>query len=142
MNTLFKTVTNSANKKSVLPFQKFDDLEHIILIEDLELTMSIGIYPNEKKNKQRVLISLEISMTPKSNYDDDIKNTLSYEDIIRDIESITTDKHYNLLETFAEDIAALCFKNNLTEKVKISVKKPDVFSNAAAVGFAMTRIKD
>ncbi len=142
MNTLFKTVTKSRKKESVVPFQQYQDIEHKILIEELIVNMSIGILPEEKKNKQRVIVDLEASIEPKADYEEDITNTVCYATIIADIEELITDRHFNLVETFAEEIANSCFAYPTVSKITISVKKPDIIDNVKAVGFSMTKIKE
>ena len=37
--------------------------ERKIFIHNLELSASIGVYENEKKNKQKIIITLEILLT-------------------------------------------------------------------------------
>ena len=142
MNTLFKTVTKSRDKKSVVPFQQYHSLEHKILIEKLELNMLIGISPEEKENTQRVIIDLEASIEPKTNYEEDIANTVCYATIIEGIEKLVAGRHFNLVETFAEEIANSCFAYPMVNKITISVKKPDIIDNAQAVGFSMTKVKE
>ena len=138
MNTLFKTVTKSHDKESVIPFQHYQNLEHIILIEDLELNMMIGISDAEKQNKQRVIVNLEISLDPKEDYDEKIDNTVCYAELIKDIEELSAVKHYHLVETLAEEITSECFKRALVNEVTISVKKPDIIESTKSVGFKMS----
>lgn len=142
MNTLFKTVTKSHDKKSVLSFQNHQSIEHKILIEELELSMFIGVLPEEKTSKQRVIIDLEISLEPKSNYGDDIANTVSYADVIDGVEKLAASKHFCLVETLAEEIVTECFKKPLVNKVTVSIKKPDIIKQAKAVGFSMAQTKE
>ena len=104
MNTLFKAVTHSQDQKSVIPFQNFIDTEHKILIEELELEMFIGILPKEKKEKQRVIIDLELYIDPKDNYEEKINNTISYADII----GVVSFYHYFRLEPKGEHTISIC----------------------------------
>lgn len=142
MNTLFKTVTNSDNKKSVIPFQQFEDLEHLILIEGLTIEMSIGVLTKEHQAKQNVIIDIELMIEPKDSYEENIHNTVCYSEIIKNIEVIAGSKHFKLVETFAEDIATLCLNHAISKEVKVSVRKPDIISNTQAVGFTLKRIKN
>lgn len=142
MNPLLKTITKPQKNTSVVPLHKLEDVEHTIIIEDLDLQVSIGILPEEKENKQRVLINLEISIEPKTDYDENIENTLSYADIIKDIENLVKEtKHFNLVETLANDISDLCFSYNSVKKLFVCVKKPDIINNVKSVGFSMIKQK-
>lgn len=145
MNTLFKTVTTrssqSSDEKSIVSFNEFIESDHQILIEELTLEMSIGILEHEKKNKQRVIIDIEISLNEKASYGDDISQTVSYAKVIEKIKKLSESKHFNLVETLAEDIASECMNYAMVTKTKVTVKKPDIISETKSVGFSMTRQK-
>ena len=145
MNTLFQTVTTrssqSSDEKSIVSFNEFIESDHQILIEELTLEMSIGILEHEKKNKQRVTIDLEISLNEKASYGDDISQTVSYAEVIERIESLANSKHFNLVETLAENILDECLNYAAVIKTKVTVKKPDIIKETKSVGFSMTREK-
>ncbi len=142
MNRLFKTITKSQNQESIIPLHKTQSTEHKVLIEQLELDMFIGILPEEKTKKQLVIISLELHLKPKDNYNDKIENTVCYGGIITAIETLTASKHFNLIETLAEEITAECFQHATVKKVDISIKKPNIINSAKAVGFSMVTSKE
>ena len=143
MNKLFKTVTNSLQLnealEKVVPFKKIEDNQHQIMIEGLTLDMSIGILEQEKLKKQRVLLDVVLNMSPKETYEDEIENTISYAEIIEKIQALASSKHFNLVETFAEDIVELCFGYSSIFQADICVKKPDILKHATAVGFRLTQ---
>ena len=145
MSTLFQTVTTRSSQSSdeelIVSFNEFIESNHQILIEELTLEMSIGILDHEKKNKQRVILDLEISLNEKESYGDDISQTVSYAEIIEKIKTLATSKHFNLVETLSEDIASECMNYAAVTKTKVTVKKPDIISEAKSVGFSMTREK-
>ncbi|HPF79243.1 MAG TPA: dihydroneopterin aldolase, partial [Alphaproteobacteria bacterium] len=72
MNTLFKTVTNSAsaleNDEKVISFQHVENVEQTIFIKNLELDMSIGVFDAEKSAKQRVIVDVELTVQPSANW--------------------------------------------------------------------------
>ncbi len=145
MNTLFQTITTrssqSKDEKSIVSFNEFIESNHQILIEELMLEMSIGILEHEKLNKQRVIIDLEISLNEKTSYDDDISQTVSYAEIIEKVKALSTSKHFNLIETLAENILDECMNYAAVTKTKVTVKKPDIILETKSVGFSMTRKK-
>ena len=112
-----------------------------LIIRDLVLNMSIGVYEHEKAKPQRVLVNIEALVKPPKTQGDDIEGVVSYEDIVRGVDEISAQGHIHLVETFAEDIAALCLKDNRVLSAKVYVTKPDIFDHANAVGVEITRFQ-
>lgn len=140
MNKLFRTVTDSSIDhldQNVVQLTPIEDTAHQILIDGLSVEMSIGILPEEKLAKQTALIDLTIDLMPKKSYEDNINKTVSYADIVEKIQTLATLKHYNLVETFAQDIARICFEYSSVQEVDVSVKKPDIMSETKNVGFKL-----
>lgn len=111
-----------------------------IIIDQLTLEMSVGIYEQEKQNRQRVLISITLSVeSPPQKINLQIEDVVSYETIIREVTDLSKAHHYDLLEEFAEDIAHICLINPKTKSAKIKVLKPDIFPHINAVGVEIFR---
>ena len=111
-----------------------------IRITDLVLPASIGVYDREKQAPQRVRINVELTVAEHGRpLGDDIANVLSYEDIVSGIRAILGRGHINLVETLAEDIAALCLDDARVAGARVSVDKLDVEPDAAAVGVEIER---
>lgn len=109
-----------------------------IFIRDLELQMSIGIYPHEKQALQRVIINIEIDLSGR--WDSaTIKETVSYEKVINDTIEITESQHFELVENLAEEIAQNCLKKSKVEAVRVRVEKPDIIENTKSVGIEISR---
>lgn len=109
-----------------------------ILINDLDLQMSIGIHVQEKAAPQRVLVSVEADISPPPS-NDDIDTTLDYEALVNAITALATSRHFNLAETFAEDIAAFCLQDPRVTSACVRVEKPDIIENTKSVGVEITR---
>lgn len=97
-----------------------------IEIKKLEIMAKHGVLPIEKKKPQpfvfNVTLSLNYLQAAKS---DDIKDTISYCDIMKDIEEFTTTHCFNLIETLAYRCAIyLLNKYPQIEKISLSVSKP------------------
>lgn len=148
MNSLFKIVTESPSARSakdenVVSLRTPVESTQEVFIKDLVLDMSIGIYESEKKNKQRAIINVTLSVNPNVNWqDDDIQHVVSYEDVLNSIKSLAAEGHYNLVETFAEKIIGVCFEYAAVTTVKVSVEKPDVFDDVAGVGVSFSRSRN
>ena len=111
-----------------------------IFIKGLVLKAYIGIYSDEKINKQR--IRFNVSISAKDNIkkeNNDISQFVSYEDIINKIKKVLSLGHIPLLETMADKIADECLKNKKISLIKIRIEKLDIFKDAESVGIKIIR---
>lgn len=114
-------------------------LSDIIFIKDLTLNMSIGVYDHEKQKPQRVIVNIEMYIASGGYDDENLDSTVCYETVTNQITALATQKHYNLVETFAEDIAALCLQNPRIQSLTIEAEKPDIMPGSTRVGVKISR---
>jgi 7,8-dihydroneopterin aldolase/epimerase/oxygenase len=114
-------------------------LRHVF-VRDLELEVLIGIYEIEKQKPQRIIVNIDLSVIegegPK---DDDISHVVSYEIIVKKVETIIGGGHINLVETLCEKIAASCLRDKRVMAARVRVEKPDIIPNARSVGVEIER---
>lgn len=116
-------------------------LRHVF-VKDLEVEALIGIYPEEKTNKQRVVITIDLSVKEGDNpLSDDIRNVVSYEIVVKKVEAIVAKGHVGLAETLAELIAGACLKDKRVMAARVRVEKPNVIKNARSVGVEIERVR-
>ncbi len=144
MNTLFKTVTasndSSRRYSDVVSFDYGVVSEQKIFIKNLSLNMFIGAFDSEKAQRQRVIVSAELTVTPNENWHaDDMHDIISYANVVKRIEAIAEKEHIHLVETFAELIIQDCFRNKDVQSVTVRVEKPDILNNVETVGAEITR---
>ncbi|MTH98824.1 dihydroneopterin aldolase [Roseibium sp. RKSG952] len=113
----------------------------VILIEQLIVETHIGVLDSEHGRTQRVCFDVEIHTA--SGYAQTVKETgayVSYADTVGFIEGkAASGEHVELVEEWAEEVAAFVLQNPLAEKVAVRVTKPDIFDKAAGVGIRITR---
>ena len=111
-----------------------------VIISDLLLLISIGIHNFEKMSKQEVrfniIIDINPSLFPSENKLDSIVN---YETIIKTITKITKNKHYELLESLAEEIFNSLFTNTNILKIKLRLEKTQIIKNTTSVGIEISK---
>ena len=111
-----------------------------IFIKGLVLKAYIGIYSDEKINKQRIRFNVFISAKDNiKKENNDISQFVSYEDIINKIKKVLSLGHIPLLETMADKIADECLKNKKISLIKIRIEKLDIFKDAESVGIKIIR---
>lgn len=112
----------------------------MIFVHGLELSMRIGIYPEEKLAPQRVLLDIEGECLLPEKLEEDIAKTVSYETFIDTSRKIANERHFALIETFCEDLSAALLMDGRLTSVTIRARKPDVFKgNPESVGVKITR---
>ena len=99
-------------------------------INNLILIASIGVYEQEKKIKQKIIINLEILLTndtePKS---DNLQQTQDYSQFRKCVTDVVDSKHFDLLEILTKKIHTAISKNEFVVGVKVNISKPDIFDN-------------
>jgi dihydroneopterin aldolase len=111
-----------------------------VLITDLTLLMSIGIHDFEKLKKQEVKFNINIGINPSlAPIENKINSIVNYETVIKNITKLTKNKHYELLETLAEDIFFILFKNNNIKQIKLKIEKTQIIKNTSSVGIEITK---
>ena len=97
----------------------------IINIENLRLRTIVGIYDWEQKNKQDVIINLEIEFDGiNAIQSDDIKDTVDYKTLNKEIIQYVQENKFNLIEKLAGDIGKIIMKDKRIIRSRIRVDKP------------------
>ena len=114
-----------------------------ILIKDLLLRCIIGVNEFERHEKQDVLVNVTIFFDlTEAAETDDIRKTVDYKQITKDIIKLVESSEFFLIETLAERIANVCLKHERIIKVKVAVDKPGALRFARSVGVEIIRRKD
>ncbi|WP_437206564.1 dihydroneopterin aldolase [Planctomicrobium sp. SH664] len=111
-----------------------------IEIKDLLLRTIIGINPEERENRQDVVISLRLQTDLRAaGESDDIAQTLNYRTLCKQIIELVEGSSFLLVERLAEAIAATCLKNDRVQRVWVTVEKPGALRFARTVGVQIER---
>ena len=133
-------------KKSNLKVLKLDknkslfNYEKKILIKELTLDLKLGYYEFEKEKPQKVKFSLEIDYEDKKpTSDKDIKSIVNYGQVVKLIKKLTKNRHYNFLETLAEDVFDILFKDKRIGKIMLQIEKLEILKECTSVGIQITK---
>ena len=114
--------------------------EKKILIKELTLDLKLGYYDFEKEKKQKVKFSLEIDYEDKKpTNDEDIKSIVNYDKIVKLISKLVKSKHYNFLETLAEDVFDELFKDRRIDKISLQIEKLEIMKDCSSVGIQISK---
>jgi len=113
-----------------------------MFVKDLVLQCNIGAYAHERLAPQPVRFNVDLHVRePGVPLNDDLRNVLSYDEITAGIKALIGKGHINLVETLAEEIAALCLADPRALHVRVCVEKLAVEPNATSVGVELERRK-
>ena len=114
--------------------------EKKVLIKELLLDLKIGYFDFEKEKKQKVKFSLEIDYVDKKpSSDRDIKSIVNYAKVVRLIKKLVKKKHYNFLETLAEDVFDELFKDKRIDKISLQIEKLEIMRDCSSVGIQISK---
>ena len=112
---------------------------YFVIVKNLTLKASVGIYPKEKRKKQKVRFNIKIIAKDNIQLNNTISDFVSYDDIIKNIKNIINSGHIPLVETLANKIAIKCLKDKRILKIDIMIEKLEPFKEAESVGVKITR---
>jgi dihydroneopterin aldolase len=131
---------NNLNIIKIDKNKKLFNYEKKILIKDLILDLKLGYYDFEKEKTQKVKFSLEIDYEDrKPTNDKDIKSIVNYGQVVKLITKLAKNKHYNFLETLAEDVFDVLFKDKRIGKIMLQIEKLEIIKECASVGIQITK---
>ena len=114
--------------------------EKKVLINELILNLKLGYYDFEKEKPQKVKFSLEIDYKDKKpSNDKDLKSIVNYSKVVRLIKKLVKNKHYNFLETLAEDVFDELFKDKRIEKINLKIEKLEIMKDCSSVGIQISK---
>ena len=111
-----------------------------IYVEDLRIKGIIGIFDWEKETKQEISISYEIDQDNLTAANaDKIEAATDYKSINKAIIAFVENNKFELVETFAEKIAAMVISEHKVNWIKLRVSKPGALRFSKDVGVIIER---
>lgn len=113
-------------------------MNDLLSIEQLTIHTVIGIHPWEKKIRQKLVLDIHIPMDAKA-VQDRIEATLDYTAIAHTVTDFFSKNTFNLIETAAEQVAALLKETFPITSLTIRIEKPGAVPEAKTVAICITR---
>ena len=114
--------------------------EKKVLIKELILDLKLGYYEFEKDKNQKVKFTLEVDYKDKKPTNDkDLKSIVNYDKIVKLIKKLVKNKHYNFLETLAEDVFDELFKDKRIDKITLKIEKLEIMKDCSSVGIQVSK---
>ncbi len=112
----------------------------IIYLHDLKVDCVIGVWEWERRIRQTLTIDLDMATDiRKSASTDDLKDTLSYKDVAKSVQSFVEQSEYQLVETLAEHIAEKLLDEFKIPWCRVRINKFGAVRSAGDVGVIIER---
>ena len=114
--------------------------EKKVIIKELILNLKLGYFDFEKEKPQKVKFSLEANYQDKKPTNDkDLKSIVNYAKLVRLIKKLVKNKHYNFLETLAEDVFDELFRDKRIDKISLKIEKLEIMKDCSSVGVQISK---
>jgi dihydroneopterin aldolase len=111
-----------------------------VFIRDLRIDTLIGIYDWERQVRQTISLDLEMGADiRRAAATDAIEDTLNYKAVAKRLIDFVGNSEYQLVETLAEEIAAIVLHEFAVPWLKLTVHKPGAVRGSRDVGVVIER---
>ena len=113
-----------------------------IHIRDLRGRCVLGVYPDERRETQDVVVNVTLyGDLRKAGETDAIEDTVNYKTVKKEVLGMLEDSECMLLERLAERIAEIGLRPDRVQRVDVCVDKPGALRFARSVAIEITRSK-
>ena len=111
-----------------------------ILINNLIVQASVGVYEHEKQNKQKIIVNVQLLLSNDSEpKQDNLESTQDYSQFRKCLIDIIQSQHFHLLEILVEKIHSTLMLNTYVIGAKVIISKPNIF-NDCEVAYELSNI--
>ena len=111
-----------------------------IHIKDLLLRCIVGIYEEERRDKQDVIINITLyADLRRAGQSDNIRDSVDYKAVKKKVVALVQQSSFLLVEALAESIAKACLEPPAVRRVRVQVEKPGALRFARTVGVEIIR---
>ena len=112
----------------------------IIFLHGLKVDCVIGVWDWERRIRQPVIIDLDLGFDiRRAAASDAIDDTLNYKAVAKRLQEFVGNSRFQLVETLAEQVAAILLKEFNLEWVRVRINKRGAVSGAGDVGVIIER---
>ena len=110
----------------------------VIRITNLRLRTYIGFNPEEKVNKQDVVINVEIHYPAESAcHSDEVDNALNYKTVCKQIIQHVESNRFQLLEKLTSEVLSIAADHESVSRAVVTVDKPHALRFADSVSLTL-----
>lgn len=111
-----------------------------IYLKSLKCQSFIGVYAWEKKLRQTLVFDIEAGVDSKAAAStDSLDDALNYKKLADSVVELAESKHFNLIETLAEEVASLIRDEFKVQWVRVTLDKGQAVKGVGNVGVMIER---
>jgi dihydroneopterin aldolase len=111
-----------------------------VFVRGLAIEAEVGVYPHERGKLQPLVADVELDVAAAGA--EHLSQTVNYETIAAAARAIAAEGHIELVELFAERLAAACLADERVTKARVRVEKPMALApHAEAAGVEITAVR-
>lgn len=111
-----------------------------ITIRDIALRCIIGIYPEERREKQDVVVTITLhSNLDRAGRSDDVADTVDYKAVNKAVINLVEGSEFMLVEALAQAVADACLSFDGVEQADVVIEKPGALRFARTVAVEISR---
>ena len=111
-----------------------------VFVRGLAIQAEVGVYPHERGILQPLIADVELDVAAAGA--EHLSQTVNYETIAAAARAIAAEGHIELVELFAERLAAACLADERVTRARVRVEKPMALAPAAqAAGVEITAVR-
>lgn len=104
--------------------------EYTILLEGLEVRIGLGVHAHERAAPQRVMLYVAMTCAYAAPPADRIDAVVDYDFLRKGIAELARSRHFELQETFCEEVARLALEDMRVIRVRVRSTKRDIYPDA------------
>ena len=124
----------STQPASLAPVPRTTGLK--VFVRGLEVQARIGVYDHERGGTQRVVVDVELELAARPI--ERLSETVNYERIAEAAHAVAAAGHIELVEQFAERVAAACLDDPRVRAATVRVEKPAILPGTLGAGCEIT----
>jgi dihydroneopterin aldolase len=113
-----------------------------IFVRNLIVDMNIGALTHERHGRQKVRISVEMTVPTILDHADKLERIVPYHPIVDRINDIIATGHIELVETLSHRIAEAALEEKRILEVTVMIEKLEVIPGAECAGITITAYQD
>lgn len=110
----------------------------VVEVEGLELHGYHGVLEEERREGQRFLFDLRLTVSEEAGRSDRIEDAVDYREVVAAVREVSDGRRYRLLEALATAVAEALLERFPLVHARVRVRKPDVRLDAPVAYTAVT----
>ncbi len=111
-----------------------------VIIRDLKIETIVGLYPWERVARQCLCLDIDMATDVRqAAMNDDLSLTIDYSAVCEAVTTLVQERQYQLIETLAEQVAAMIQERFGVQGLRLAVYKSDVLTHVRRVGIEINR---